>query len=664
MMIRCASGETAPTAISLKSRVVEEGCRTSPGLTPALKDDCVEGDSAGGRSADNPAGEDGSGDMRLGKALIGLFAIAGTLYGQGMGHPTPPPPPPGAHAALRCTNRAIPQLEDITNKAGITFSHTSAAEKKYIFESMTGGVALIDYDRDGWPDIYFTNAPTIDMALHGKTVLGALYHNNHDGTFTDVTAKAGLTKPCLAMGASVGDYDNDGWPDLYITCLGGNILYHNNGDGTFTDVTAKAGVGDGRWSAGAAFGDYDKDGFVDLMVANYVDFHLNDLPGFGSAPYCKYRGVDVQCGPRGLKGAGDALFHNNGDGTFTDVSKQAGVSDPQGYYGLGVIWADFSGDGRDDIYITDDSTPKYMYRNLGNGKFEEIGFESGTALSADGAEQASMGIAVGDYNHTGRPSLFVTNFENENDDLYRNDGGFNFTEVSYPAGLGLSGLRWVKWGTAFVDLDNDGWLDLITVDGHVYPQVDQIPGESSYREPKMLDLNERNGTFCDASDEAGPALEEKGVSRGLAVGDLFNDGNMDVVINNLDGHPMLLRNHGIPGRHWVSFELAGTKSNRLAIGARLRLTADGMVQTAEIHSGGSYLSQNDLRVHFGVGSSTKIDSLEIDWPSGAVDKTGPLEADHFYSVLEGSGIVPRERIQPAARSPRTQAVAGHTAAQK
>ncbi len=583
------------------------------------------------------------------KLLMVLFLAIGRMHGQGMGHPTPPPPPNGTRSP-KCKGRPVPQLEDVTAKANITFLHTSSPDKKYIFESMSGGVVVIDYDRDGWPDLYFTNAPTIGMAVSGQAVLGALYRNNHDGTFTDVTQKAGITKACLAMGGAVGDYDNDGWPDLYITCLGGNVLYHNNGDGTFTDVTAKAGVADGRWSAGASFGDYDGDGFVDLVVANYVDFHLNDLPQFGSAPYCKYRGVDVQCGPRGLKGAGDSLFHNNGDGTFTDVSKASGVNDPQGYYGLGVIWADFNGTGRPDIYMTNDSTPKYLYRNMGGGKFKEIGYESGTALSADGAEQASMGIAVGDYNHTGRPSLYITNFENENDDLYRNDGGYNFNEVAYSSGVGFSSLSRVKWGTAFVDLDNDGWLDLITATGHVYPQVDQIPGDSGYRQPKLLNLNQKDGTFCDASEQAGPALQEKRVSRGLAVADLFNDGNMDVVINDLDGRPMVLRNHGIPGRHWISIELAGTKSNRLALNARVKVTAGGMTQTDEVHSGGSYLSQNDLRLHFGLGSATKIDSIEVRWPSGAIDKTGSLEADRSYSILEGTGVVPRERIVPPSAS--------------
>ena len=562
------------------------------------------------------------------------------------GHAKPPPPPPGAKAT-KCSGRTIPQLEDVTASTHITFTHASDPSKRYIMESMSGGVVLIDYDRDGWPDIYFTNQPTVDQAIKGVSAPGALYHNNHDGTFTDVTAKSGLNTSCLANGGAVGDYNNDGWPDLYVTCLGGNVLYRNNGDGTFTDVTDQAHLRDGRYSTGAAFGDYDNDGFIDLMVANYVDFHLDDMPKFGSASFCKYRGLDVQCGPRGLRGAGDSLFHNNGDGTFTDVSKEAGVSDPDGYYGLGVVWTDFNNTGRPDIYIANDSTPKYMYKNLGNGKFDEIGLQSGTAVSEDGSEQASMGIALGDYNHTGRPSIYVTNFTDENDLLYRNEGNWDFDEVSYPSGVALPSLPWVKWGTAFVDLDNSGWLDLITVTGHVYPQVDQLPSGGGYRQPGLLQMNQKDGTFCDASDEAGPALMERRVSRGLAVGDLFNDGNMDVVVEDLDGKPMILRNHGVPGNHWVSFELDGTKSNRAALNARIRIVAGGMTQTSEIHSGGSYLSQNDLRVHFGLGTATKIDTIEIRWPSGLVERLTDLAADRFYNVLEGKGVVDPKVARPS-----------------
>lgn len=514
---------------------------------------------------------------------------------------------------------------------------------------MSGGVLLLDYDRDGWPDIYFTNAPTAAMAIAKKTSPGALYHNNHDGTFTEVTAGSGLSSSCYAMGGAVGDYNNDGWPDIYLTCLGGNVLYQNNGNGTFTDVTAKAGVRDGRWSTGAAFGDYDGDGLVDLMVTNYVDFHLDDLPKFGSNSYCKYRGLDVQCGPRGLKGAGDSLFHNNGDGTFTDVSATAGVNDPHGYYGLGVIWADLNNTGHPDIYVANDSTPKFLYRNVGHGKFQEIGLESGTALSEEGAEQASMGIAVGDYLHNGRPSLYVTNFSDENDDLYRNDGNWNFTEVSYPSGVAVPSLPFVKWGTAFADFDNDGWLDLITASGHVYPQVDQLSVGPRYREPGLLQMNERDGSFCDASAMTGSALSVPRASRGLAVGDLFNNGNLDVVIETLDGSPVILKNQGLPARHWVSFELAGVQSNRMALNARIRITAAGVTQTEEIHSGGSYLSQNDTRVHFGLGTATKIESVEILWPSGKIDKMTNLAADKFYSVLEGQGLVAAERIRPAKK---------------
>jgi hypothetical protein len=561
-------------------------------------------------------------------------------------HTANAPPPPGAKSQV-CKDRAIPQLVDVTKKAGIKFEHLSAPEKKYVVESMPGGVIIIDYDRDGWPDIYFTNAPTVGQALSGITARGALYHNNRDGTFTDVTDKAGIATPCFAMGGSVGDYNNDGWPDLFITCLGQNVLYRNNGDGTFTDVTKQAGLANASsWSTGSAWADYDGDGFLDLMVTGYVDFHLDDLPGFGNAPTCKYRGIDVQCGPRGLRGAGDHLYHNNGNGTFTDVSKATGTDDPGGYYGLSVIWADFDNSGRPDIYVADDSTPNYLYKNEGDGKFSEIGLESGTAVSADGSEQGSMGVAVGDYRHTGLPSLYVTNFADEYNTLYWNQGKYDFRDASYEAGVALAVLPWVKWGTAFVDLDNDTWLDLISVNGQVYPQVDSQPSGARYRQPKNLFMNLGNGSFCDAEKQAGPALQEARVSRGVAVADLDNDGNVDVVIEDLDGPPMVLHNQGIAGRHWVSFELAGTKSNRLAIGARVKIVAGGVTQTEEVRSGGGYLSQHDLRIHFGLADAKKIDLVEIRWPSGKLESLTNLQADKFYSVLEGSGLVEHSKIAP------------------
>lgn len=568
---------------------------------------------------------------------------AACLFGQS--HSTPSPVPAGV-TAHPCKEHPVPQFTDATQKAGLHFSHSAAPEKKYILESMSGGVIAFDYDRDGWPDIYFTNAPTVEMSLKGQKAAGALYHNNHDGTFTDVTARAGIGTPCYAMGGAVGDINNDGWPDLYITCFGGNVLYENTGDGTFTDITAKAGVADGRWSTGAAFADYDGDGFVDLSVSNYVDFKLNDLPRFGSSPTCRYRGIDVQCGPRGLRGAGDSLFHNNGDGTFTDVSKQTGTNDAPGYYGLGVIWSDLSNTGRQDLYVADDSTPNYFYKNEGGGKFEEQGLESGTAVSGDGSEQGSMGIAVGDYNHTGRFSIYVTNFADEYNTLYRNDGKDSFTDVSYDAGVALPSLPYVKWGTVFVDFDNDGWLDLASVNGHVYPQVDTLPSGARYREPSNLFMNNQNGTFCDASTQAGTALMTPRVGRGLASLDYDHDGNIDLIAENLDGTPVLLHNPGVRGNHWVSFELAGTKSNRLALGARVTIHAGGVTQTDEVRSGGSYLSQSDLTLHFGLGKTTEIDTVEIQWPSGLNEVIRKLAADHYYPLLEGAGSVNAERLRP------------------
>lgn len=549
-----------------------------------------------------------------------------------------------------CGARKIPQLVDVTTKAGVRFVHTSAPEKKYIVESMSGGVLLVDYDRDGWQDIYFTNAPTVEMALKGQRARSQFYRNNRDGTFTDVTDKTGVGYPGFAMGGAVGDYNNDGWPDIYVTCLGGNVLYRNNGNGTFSDVTKAAGVADGRWSAGAAFGDYDGDGFLDLLVANYVDFKFSDLPGFGSSPTCKFRGIDVQCGPRGLKGAGDSLFRNNGDGTFTDVTKQTGTLDSDGYYGLGVVWSDFNNRGRLDAYVANDSTPNFLYRNDVPNGFAEIGLESGTAVSGDGSEQGSMGIAIGDYLHTGRFAIFVTNFADEYNTLYRNEGSYDFTDVSMAANVAQVSRPYVGWGTGFFDLDNDGWLDLLVVNGHVYPQIDTLPSGARYRQPKLLHMNQANGTFCDASRQAGPALLAPRASRGAAFGDLDNDGHVDIVVNDLDGPPMILRNEGGDGNHWVTLELATTKGNRLAIGARVKIVTGDLVQIEEVRSGGSYLSQNDLRIHFGIGKYTNIDIIEIRWPSGKTEVIKGLTADKFYSILEGQGVVTTEVLRTSLKT--------------
>jgi hypothetical protein len=505
---------------------------------------------------------------------------------------------------------------------------------------MSGGVALIDYDRDGWPDIYFTNAQTVDMARQGIKARSALFHNNHDGTFTDVTDKAGVGYPCWANGASVGDYNNDGWPDLLVTCLSGVVLYRNNGDGTFTDVTKSAGLAaDTLWATGAAFGDYDNDGWDDLFVSHYVDVDLNHLDAFGSRDTCKYMGIEVQCGPRGLKGSPDNLYHNNHNGTFTDVSKKAGVSDPDRRYGLTAIWSDFANDGKLDLYVTNDGQPSYLYQGDGAGHFTDVGFTSGVALNANGAAQANMGVAFGDYLHSGLMSLFISHFDNEYAALYRNDGGMNFTEASATSGVALGTSGYVGWGDAFVDFSNSGWQDIFLVNGHVYPQVDSVPLRTSYREPKLLFLNQRDGTFKNISKEVGEAIQIPQVSRGLAIGDLFNDGHLEAVVENLSGQPTILRPDGGPQHHWISFQLEGVRSNRLALNARVRVTAGDLVQLGEIISGGSYLSQHDLRLHFGLADHQRVDQAAVRWPDGRTEILKDLPADRFYSVREGTGVI-------------------------
>jgi hypothetical protein len=526
---------------------------------------------------------------------------------------------------------------DITDAAGISFEHSVSPEKKYLLESMAGGVLLLDYDQDGWLDIYFTNAPSVDMARRGQKAKSALYHNNHDGTFTDVTDKAGVGYPCSAMGGAVADYNNDGWPDMLITCAEGVVLYRNNGDGTFSDVTKQAHLTDPRWSTGAAFGDYDGDGFVDLMVSRYVEFDLKNLPEFGSGHNCRFRGIPVQCGPRGMKGLGNSLYHNNGDGTFTDVSKTAGV-DGSKYNGLGVIWSDFNDDGLPDLFIADDSTPNYLYRNDGNGHFTDVSFMSGTAVSGDGGEMAGMGVATCDYNHTGRVSIHVTNFEDQNNSLFRNDGNMSFTDVSFVSGIGPPTVPFLGWGTGCVDFDNDGWPDLFVVNGHVYPQVDHLEAGAKYRERKLVFLNQHDGTFRDVSNLAGAPLAIPQPSRGAAFGDLDNDGRIDVVVENIDGKPMVLHNEGNNHNHWITLQLIGTRSNRAAIGAKVKAVAGTLVLVDEVHSGGSYLSQNDLRIHFGLGDSSHVDRVEIRWLGGKTEVVQNLSADRFYVVREGTGI--------------------------
>lgn len=549
----------------------------------------------------------------------------------------------------KCKDRNVPTLRNVYSSSKIDFVHTSAPEKKFIVESMSGGVLLVDYDRDGWLDIYFTNAPTVDMFLKKQRSKSKLYRNNRDGTFTDVTDKAGVGNPGFAMGGAVGDINNDGWPDIYVTCLGGNVLYQNNGDGTFTDVTKKAGVGDQRWSAGAAFGDIDSDGDLDLVVANYVDFDFNDLPGFGELPTCKFRGVDVQCGPRGLKGAGDAVYKNNGNGTFTDITDSAGLTDPEGFYGMQPVFSNFGGKTPWDLYMANDSTPNFFYEFKGGGKFEEIGLLSGTGVSGDGGEQGSMGVAVGDYLHSGKMSIYVTNFADEYNTLYRNNGNYDFSDVSFKAMVAQPTRPYVGWGTGFEDFDNDSWLDLFVVNGHVYPQMDSISSGAGYQQPKILFLNNGDGSFCNATAGAGPALSEPRVSRGAAFGDIDNDGDIDIVVEDLDSTPMILRNELKSPNHWITFELNATEGSPLAIGAQVKVTTGKVTQIDEVRSGESYISQNSLRLHFGLGSSTKVDKVEVIWPSGKSEVIGKLDADRIYAVSQGKGVVPFEKIRPKTK---------------
>ncbi|MEO8596945.1 MAG: CRTAC1 family protein [Candidatus Solibacter sp.] len=587
--------------------------------------------------------------LRLGLATsLGIILLGVAVKAQNSKRPAAPPKslPAAARPPARVASRALPELEDITASTGIRFNHLASPDKKYIVESMSGGVALIDYDRDGWPDIYFTNAPDVEMQLAGKKARSALFHNERNGKFSDVSEKAGVAFPCWANGAAVGDYNNDGWPDLLVTCFGGVVLYSNRGNGTFDDVTKAAGLGaDSAWAMGAAFGDYDGDGFHDLFVSHYAAYDLRDLPAFGSMVNCTYYTIKVQCGPAGLPGAPDNLYHNNGDGTFTEVAKQAGVDDAQKLLGLTAVWSDLDNDGKLELFVTNDGAQNYLYRNEGNGnegkgRFKEVAYQAGVALDENGKALANMGLAVGDYLHSGLFGIAITHFSDQYLQLFRNDGNLNFTDVSNVARIARATVHYVGWGDAFYDYDNDGWLDLIAVNGHVYPQVDAANIGVHYREPGLLFVNQRDGTFLDASEKVGPALKVPRPARGLAVGDLFNDGNLEVVVENLEGEPVIFRTKGGAPHHWIGFELAGRQGNRLALNARVKVTAGSLVQTDEVRSSGSYLSQNDLRLHFGLGDVRLADRVEVRWPSGKIDNFVNFRADRIYCILEGAGEVP------------------------
>jgi enediyne biosynthesis protein E4 len=538
-------------------------------------------------------------------------------------------------------------FQDVTKAAGLSgWTHVmGAADKRLIIDTNGSGVGLIDYDNDGWLDIYLVNGSTFD-AMDGKMTPphAALFHNNHDGTFTDVAAKAGVTNDRWGFGVAIGDYDNDGWPDIYVTNWGKNRLYHNNHDGTFTDVAEKAGVTLGNWSGGATWGDYDGDGRLDLFVSGYVHFDRNNLPyektkatGYS---YCEFRGEPVMCGPRNLDGEPDHLFHNNGDGTFTDVSEKAGVSDNVNrYYGLTPVFVDINGDGKPDLLVANDSTLSYLYLNRGDGTFEDASYGSGFGLNEDGREVAAMGIAVGDYMNNGLLDFAISDFSSESKLLFRDEGGANYSEVAMFSGIGKISIPFLSWGTGFLDYDNDGWLDLMFINGHIYPAADRLDWGTSYAQRPLLFHNLRDGKF-----EVVPAVNGTGLAvvtsgRGAAFGDLFNDGKIDVVISPIDGPPVLLRNVNPDHHHWVELKLVGgPRSPRDAVGATVFLTANGIRQRQDVISGGSYVSTNDPRLHFGLGDATDAGTAEIHWPSGTKETVKLPAVDRIYTLTEDKGI--------------------------
>jgi len=540
-------------------------------------------------------------------------------------------------------------FQDISEKSGLAswHHHMGYPVKAFILDAIGSGVALLDYDNDGWLDIYLVNGSTYE-ALAGKAEPphAALFHNNHDGTFTEVAAKAGVTNDRWGYGVAVGDYDNDGWPDLYVSNFGKNRLYHNNHDGTFTDVAEQAGVTLGNWSTGASFGDYDGDGLLDLFVPGYVHYDLAHppLPGSKEVGYanCAFRGVNTYCGPRGLVGEPDHLFHNNGNGTFTDVSEKAGVSDKDRYYGFSSTFVDVNNDGKVDLVVSNDSSPNYLYLNNGDGTFEDASYYSGFALNQNGRETASMGLAVGDYLNNGSVDLYSTTFSDDYDTLFRNDGKGNFSEISSKLGLAELTGPFLSWGTQFIDYDNDGWKDIMTVSGHVFPQANQYQWGTSWAERPLLFRNVNRGKKF----EVVPAVEGTGLAdvipaRGAAFGDLFNDGKIDVVINCIDHTPVLLRNVNADTNHWVGIKLiGGPKGPRDAIGATVFLSSGGLRQRADVMSGGSFESSNDQRLHFGLGQSTTVDTLEIRWPGGAVENYKLPGVDRFFVIEQDKGIVP------------------------
>jgi hypothetical protein len=555
--------------------------------------------------------------------LVALSLRAQTSYPPSASHPTPA------------------WFVDVASTAGIAVRNVNGGTftKKYIVESTGSGVAIIDYDHDGWPDIFLANGTELPTDKHSaETPTSHLFHNNHDGTFTDVTAKAGLGLNAWGQGACVGDYDNDGFDDLYVTAYGHNHLFHNQGDGTFRDVSKESGTGGSgkEWGTGCAFIDYDRDGQLDLVVANYVHFDLATTPAPGAEAGCMWKGTPVMCGPRGLPSSPNILFHNEGNGHFKDVSVGSGIQKTVGHYCFSVTTLDYNEDGWPDIYVACDSTPSILYRNNHDGTFTDVGADAGVAFNEDGREQAGMGSTAADYDGDGHLDIFKTNFSDDTSTLYHANGDGTFTDVTFASGLGIN-LDALGWGAMFADVDNDGYPDLLVVNGHVYPEVDAAHLGATFKEPRFLYWNEGNGKFKDLSKTSGPGLTVPLSGRGLAIADLFNDGRIEAVVNNLSDRAMLLVNMAKNSNHWLGLHLVGTTSNRSAIGARVTLHGSKRVWVDEVRSGSSYNSSNDLRLHFGLGAETHLTSIDVRWPKGAHEEFEVGTVDRIVELVEGKG---------------------------